>query len=170
MAFWQSQQLLYPGPIAAFMEADGANDLIPLFGDFVTPASMANGDIVEMVALPANYVPVELLIDTEALGAATTQADVGLLSGNAGALLDVAGAARTCGNEAFAAGTFSAATRLRPTKKDFGLIAPAVADPTTTPQTTGDRSFGFKFTTLTTYVAGAKVRFTLLCRPKINGV
>ena len=170
MALFQAVQCKYPGPIQALLNADGANDLVPIVGDFTTVAGMLSGDIVEMVGLPANYVPVDLIIYSESLAAVVTL-DIGLMSGNFGALLDIAGAARTCANEAAAAANYAVAGRFVPVKKDFGLIAPYAGDPTTVPVTTGDRGIGFKIVgTLTTLVVGAKIRVTLLCRPKVEGV
>lgn len=172
MAMWQAQQLLYPGPIAAFMEANGANDLIPLFGDFVVPAGLAVGDIVEMVCLPGNYVPVDLVAAFEAVGTTCT-VDIGTMSGNCGALLNTDGStARTMANEFNAAADVHLPIIVRPNKKDYALLAPLAPDPTTTPiMTTGDRGVGFKVLAgLAGLVTGAKVRFTLTCRPKIAGV
>ena len=171
MAFFQAVQCKYPGPIPALMNSDGANDVVAIVGDFTTVTGMVSGDIVEMVGLPANYVPVDLVIASEAL-AATITLDVGVLSGNFGALLDIAGSARTCGTEALAAQSFATAGVFRPNKPQFGLLAPTAGDPTTTPvATTGDRGIGLKITgTLTTLTVGAKVRFTLLARPKVEGV
>ena len=69
---------------------------------------------------------------------------------------------RTCSNEAIAgATTAQAGGVVRPTKKDFGLIAPS----------TSDRGIGFKVATAAdVVVAGAKWRLVVLARPALNGV
>lgn len=170
MAFFQAAQCKYPGPVQALINSDGANDVVAIVGDFTTVTGMVTGDIVEMVGLPANYVPVDLIIANESL-ASTITIDVGVLSGNFGALLDIAGSARTCGTEAASAVSAATAGVIRPTKQQFALLAPYAGDPTTNPVTTGDRGIGFKITgTLTSLVVGAKIRFTLLARPKVEGV
>lgn len=171
MALWQAKQMLYPGPIQAIMSSDGANDPICIPGDFVIVAGMVGNDIIEMCPIPANYVPVDAQIYNEALGATATS-DVGVMSGNAGALLAIDGvSARTCGNEFGTGIALGAAGVQRPTKKDFGLIAPFAPDMTTTPNvTSGDRGVGIKITTFTTPTVGAKVRMNLWCRPKLEGV
>lgn len=169
MALWQATQCLYPGPIPMLLNADGANDLVPMFGDFVVPAALAVNDVVEMVGIPPGYVPVDLIAAFEAIGSTAT-VDIGLITGNYGALLDVAGAARVCTNEAIAAANVATPGIVRPTKKDFCLIAPITGDPNTTPRTTGERGVGFKVLAgLVGLVTGAKVRFTIYVRPMIAG-
>ena len=175
MALWQASQLLYPGPIAAFHDVSFASTTAVLFGDFVVPAALAVGDLVEMVCLPTNYVPVDLVAAFEAVGTTAT-VDIGMLSGNCGALLDATLAARLmAGNEFIAAANVAAPGIVRPTKKDYALLAPVAPDASLTPpnvvQITGDRGVGFKVLAgLAGLVTGAKVRFTLTARPRINGV
>ena len=170
MALYQAVQCKYPGPIQAIVSADGANDIIPLFGDFVVPAALAALDVIEFTAIPAGYVPVDFILATEAIGTTATL-DIGVLTGNYGALLDVAGAARVCGNEGAAAAAGAAAGILRMTKKDLALLAMTLGDPTTVPITTGDRGFGIKVLAgFAGVVAGAKMRMTILVRPRVEGV
>ncbi len=134
---------------------------IALVGDFVVPAGLAADDVVEMVNLPAGYVPVDAVAaveDSDSDGTPAITLDLGLISGAAGA----ADNTRTCGSEAFAASTAAQAGGIaRPTKKDWALIAP----------TTADRGIGFKVATAAdVLVVGAKWRLTVLARPALNGV
>lgn len=139
--------------------ADRATDLVPIFGDFTIPASgFASADVVEMAGLPAGYVPVDVIIDHEDCGGTIT-GDVGVLTGEYGKAVDANGAARDCGAEFISAGDFGSAGVKRMNAAGGGRIAPV--DYT--------RGVGFKFTTVTTPTAGAKIRFTLLCRPAIEG-
>lgn len=170
MALWQANQCKYPGPIAALGNADTATELVTLFGDFVVPAGLAANDVIEFTGIPAGYVPVDFLLAFDAWATTTATMDVGVITGNYGALLDVAGSARVCGNEGAAAASGLAAGILRLVKKDLALLAPTLGDPTTTPVTTGDRGFGVKIASIGTVVAGANMRMTLFCRPRIAGV
>lgn len=160
MALFKADQVTGRNPL---LNADGANDLVPLFGDFTVPAGLAAGDVVEMVGLPAGYVPVDLLIDNDALGATFT-ANVGFLTGNYNA-----GGARTCGAE-FNAGVNLATTGVkRPTAANATRIAPTKQS-SHLDQVSGDRGIGFTVLAgLAGLVVGSKVRFTLLYRPQIEG-
>lgn len=170
MALWQAKQCTYPGPIQALMNADGANDLVALVGDFVVPAGLAALDVIEFTGIPAGYIPVDFILATEAIGSTATL-DIGVLTGNYGALLDVAGSARVCGNEGAAAAAGATAGIVRMSKKDLALVAPYLGDPTTTPITTGDRGFGVKVLAgFAGVVTGAKMRMTLTVRPRVEGV
>ena len=170
MALWQAVQCKYPGPIQALMNSDGANDVLSIVGDFVVPAGLAALDVIEFTGIPSGYVPVDYILAMEAIGTTATL-DVGVLTGNFGALLDIAGAARTCGNEGAATVTATAAAIARMTKKDLAMLAMTLGDPTTTPITTGDRGFGVKVLAgFAGVVAGAKMRMTLVVRPRTEGV
>lgn len=166
MAFFQATQVVAPAQQP--MSADGANDLVPVFGDFVIPAGFASNDIVEMACLPAGYVLVDTIILNESLGTTMTS-NVGVLSGNYGALLDIAGNARTCDATINSAKAFQTAGVVRMDVSGAAFLAPTDGDPTTTPRTTGDRGIGFKVTTVATPSVGARIRLTALVRPKING-
>jgi len=168
MAFFQSTQTKYPGPIQAPINADGANDIVPIVGDFTLPAGMASGDIVEMCVLPAGYVPVDVIVTTEALGTTMTT-DCGILSGDAGKLLDNLGAARTQGAEFFTAQPLQTAGVYRTNLYAGATLAPTLGDLSTSPFANGDRGIGLKFTTVGTPTTGKKVRMTLLARPRIEG-
>lgn len=157
MALFQSVQ------IEAGMPAINANGFEPitLVGDFVVPAGLAAADVVELVVLPANYVPVDAILATDDMdsnGTPTITLDLGVLSGTAGDDDD----ARTCGNEAFAASTVGQAGGVaRPTKAAFAQLAPS----------TSDRGIGIKLAAgAATLVTGADVRLTVLARPALNGV
>jgi hypothetical protein len=157
MALRQATQITQQLPA---MSACGTED-ITLMGDFTVPAGLALNDVVEMVILPAGYVPVDAsayVEDTDSNGAPAMTLDLGVLSGVGGAVDN----ARTCGNEAIAAATAAQTGGvIRPTKKDFGLIAP----------TTGDRGIGFKIAAAAaTLTVGAKWRLNVTARAARNGV
>lgn len=171
MALYQATQCKYPGPIQALLNADGANDVVAIVGDFTLPAGLVSGDIVEMVGIPAGYVPVDVIAASEGLGTTMT-ADVGILSGNYGALLGLDGSsARTCGAEFMTGKAFQTAGIYRMDVYGGAQIAPTLGDMSTTPvPTTGDRGVGVKFTTVSAPTTGKKMRVTLLARPRIEGV
>ena len=156
MALKQSTQVAQKQPV---ISADGFEP-IAIVGDFTVPATLPQNDVIEMVILPAGYVPVDAILATDELDSGTPAItlDMGLISGDAGKADD----ARTCGSEAFAASTVGQAGGIaRPTKKDFSHIAP----------TSADRGYGLKVAAAAgTLVAGAKIRLTLLARPAIHGV
>lgn len=155
MAFYQSKQIVNNEPLVS---GDGATEVISIIGDFTTVTGMVTGEIVEMVGLPAGYVPVDVIVAYDASAAAAWTADCGVLSGNYGST-----ATRTQGNEAFAANTTGqgAAGLVRAVKPNLALLAPAE----------NDRGIGLKIVgTLTTLVVGTNIRMTLLARPARNGV
>jgi len=155
MAFFQAKQIVNNEPLVS---VDGATEVIEIFGDFVTVTGMASGDIVEMVGLPAGYVPVDVVAVFDASAGAAFTTDCGVLSGNYGST-----ATRTQGNEAFAASTAGqgAAGIARAAKADIFLVAPAE----------NDRGIGLKIVgTLTTLVVGTNIRVKLLARAARNGV
>lgn len=155
MAFYQSAQIVNNEPLVS---SDGASEVIAIVGDFTTVTGMATGEIVEMVGLPAGYVPVDVIVAYDASAATAWTADCGVLSGNYGST-----ATRTQGNEAFAANTTGqgAAGLVRAVKPNLAQLAPA----------DNDRGIGLKIVgTLTTLVVGTNIRMTLLARPARNGV
>lgn len=143
-----------------------ATDIIYIMGDFVVPAGFATNDVVEMGPLPAGYVPIDLIIDNDALGATVT-ANFGLLTGAFDTGTHGAATTRTCGTEFATAQALqtvgikrasnTGATRIAPTNTVGGLVAQ-------------DRSFGFVATAVTTPTVGSTVRVTLLARPQSDGV
>jgi hypothetical protein len=157
MALKQSTQVTNKEPAPSSI----GNEPVHLVGDFTVPAGLALNDVIEMVNLPAGYVPTDAVAyieDTDSNGAPTMTLDLGLIDGVAGAVDN----ARVCSNEAFAASNVAQAGGVaRPTKKDFGLIAPAATD----------RGMGFKVAAAAaTLVVGAKWRLTVWARPAQRGV
>lgn len=155
MAFYQATQVVNKDPVPS---ADGATDLITVVGDFTTVAGMVTGEIIEMCALPAGYVPVDLSVAYDASAAAAWTADAGVLSGAYGST-----ATRTMGTEAMAANSTGqgAAGLVRAVKPNIVQLAP----------TDADRGIGLKIVgTLTTLVVGTNIRMNLLCRPARNSV
>lgn len=163
MALFKSKQIAAKAPIPT---ADRAVEVIPIFGDFDVPAGFASGDVVEMCPLPAGYVPVDLIVDNAAMGTTVTS-DVGIVTGLYDAALNLAGAARACGAEFMAAQDFQTAGIKRMAAAGGGRVAPAY-DAGNGVQY--NRSVGFVASTVSVPTVGATVRFTLLCRPAVNGV
>lgn len=150
MALFKATQVVNKQQV---MTADRASDAIVIFGDFAIPSGFATNDVVEMVPLPAGYVPVDIIMDNAALGTTMT-CDVGLLSGN----YDDTGS-RTCGAQFLAAQAGQTAGIKRMAVAGGGRVAPA----------TNTRGIGFAFTSVSTPIVGAVVRLTLVCRPAVEG-
>jgi hypothetical protein len=151
MATLLSKQITDKVPVPS---ANAATDVIPLVGDYTLTAAAATGDELEMVVLPAGYVVVDVIVDTEDCGTAVT-ADVGIMSGTPGTT-----GTRTCGAEFMSAKALGTAGIYRMDVSGGGRVAP----------TTADRGIGFALTTVTTPTAGAKIRMTVLARPQSEGV
>jgi hypothetical protein len=137
-----------------FPSANSATDIVPIVGDYTIKTGDAAGDVIEMCALPAGYVPVDHLIDNESL-AATSVGNVGIMTG---AYADPA--VRTVAATFNSAANFATAGIKRPDVAGSGRVAPA----------TTDRGVGIVLTSLTTPVVGAKIRMTLFVRPQSEGV
>lgn len=156
MAFYQAAEIVNNAPV---LSADGATDTITVSGNFTTVAGMVTGEIIEMAALPAGYVPVDVAVAIDASAGTAFTTDCGVLTGDYGTKPAVA---RTMGNEAFAANTAGqgAAGLVRAVKPGILQLVP----------TDNDRGVGLKIVgTLTTLVVGTNIRLNLLCRPAING-
>lgn len=136
------------------MTADRASDPIVIFGDYVMTGAEASGDEIEMVPLPAGYVPVDVIVDHDAL-AGTATSGVGFLTGD----FDAPGT-RACGSELMAAQALQTAGIKRMAVTGSGRLAP----------TTNTRGIGIALTTVATPTVGARVRLTLICRPQVEGV
>ena len=153
MALFKSVQAagaaFYPIP-----SSNNATDLIASVADFTTVAGMTNNDVIEMAALPAGYVVVDIIIDTESLAGTAFTADVGLMSGAWGA-----GGARTVANQFMTGKAFGTAGIYRADVAGFSRVAP----------TTGDRAIGIRGTTVTALVADRKIRMTAILRPQAEG-
>lgn len=134
--------------------SNGATEIIRSVGDYTIKTGDAAGDVVEMCALPAGYVPVDTIIDNASL-ATTSVGNVGILSGNYNET-----GARTCGAQFNSAANFATAGIKRMDVAGAGRIAP----------TTNDRSVGFVLTSLTTPVVGGTVRMTVMLRAQSEGV
>jgi hypothetical protein len=152
MAFFQAKQIRDQVPVPS---ANAATDVIPLVGDFTIPTGFATNDVVEMVILPAGYVPVDVIVDHASAGTTVTS-NAGLLSGVGGTV----DAARTCGAEFMSAQAFQTAGIKRMAAAGGGRIAP----------TTGDRGIGFVSTSVSSPTVGAAIRMTVLARPQSEGV
>jgi hypothetical protein len=156
MTFRQSTQAALNPPIP---NTDSATELLVTFGDFVVPAGLAVGDIIEMCPLPANMVPVAVIVDFPDLDTGTgITFDAGIISGN----WQDAGAGRTMGSEFFLADTTARTGGIaRATKIGSTLVAP----------TTNDRSIGLKMSAAvgTALNSGGTIRLTLEARPMIEG-
>lgn len=151
MAILKSTQVTNRQPIP---NAVNATDLIPIVGDYVTTGNEASGDIIEMVPLPAGYVPVDVILDAEDCGTTATT-DCGVMSG-----AYLSSGARTCGAEFMSAKALGTAGVYRMDAVGSSRVAPA----------TSDRSIGLKLSTVSSPATGAKLRMTVLCRPQIEGV
>jgi hypothetical protein len=155
MALFKSVQAagasFYPIP-----SADGATELIASVADFVTVAGMATNDVIEMAALPAGYVVVDIIIDTESLAGTAFTADVGIMSGAWGA-----GGTRTVAAQFMTGKAFGTAGVYRADVAGFSRVAP----------TTGDRSIGILGSTITApTTSGARsIRMTAILRPQVEG-
>lgn len=160
MALLKSVQVAGFTPL---LNADGANDLVPMFGDFTVPAGLAVNDVVEMTGFPAGYVPVDLIVDHEDFGTTFT-ADFGLVSGNYGS----SDQSRTCGNEFLTAADLAAGPGLkRAANSGASRIAP-VKGSSHVQQVSGDRGIGFVVKSAAGLTVGAKIRVTVLYRPQID--
>lgn len=151
MALFKATQVTNKVPVPS---ASSATELIYVVGDFTIPTGFASNDVVEMGALPAGYVPVDLIVDNAA-GGTTVTSDFGILSGNYGD-----GGTRTCGAQFASAQALQTAGIKRMAAAGGGRLAP----------TTNDRGWGFVATTVSVPTVGAAVRATLICRPQSEGV
>jgi hypothetical protein len=146
MANFKSKQVAFG---LAAVSALSAAALVPVTGEYVTKAGDAIGDIVEMGAIPAGCIPVDVIVDNGALGASATL-DVGILSGTY-----ADNGVRTMGQEFIIAGAAATAGVLRRTRN-----VNAVAVETT------DKGWGIKFLGANP-AAGQTIRATLVVRPAI---
>lgn len=132
-----------------------------MVGEFVTVAGLTANDVIEMVAIPAGTVPIDVTIACEDLDTGGTPAivlDVGVLSGNYGAN----DAARTCGAE-FINDTIIGQTG--------GMASANVAAGLLLTPTLNDRSIGIKVqTSASVLAAGRKIRVVALCAPAPVGI
>lgn len=115
-----------------------------------TGAGSAVGDIIEIGSLPPNCRVVEMAIDNDAVVGATFGCDVGLMSGEPGALFNSDGVTpRTCGAEYFSAQALSVVAAPGTLVSQMTLSSGFRVTPTGK-----ERSIGMKITTRTTPAAG----------------
>lgn len=149
MANFKSKQVAARMPSLSALDAA---TLTPVIAEYVTKAGDAIGDIVEMAAIPAGSVPVDVIVDNGVLGAGATL-DVGILSGD----YQDAGV-RTMGNEFIAAGAAATAGVLRRNK-----VVSAI------PVQLTSKSVGIKFLGANP-AAGQTIRLVLLVAPTPGGL
>ena len=158
MALYQSKQVKAGVPALSPTEASCP---VAVVGEFVTVAGLTSNDVIEMVAIPAGTVPIDVSIACEDLDTSGTPAivlDVGVLSGNYGAN----DAARTCGSD-FINDTIIGQTG--------GMASANVAAGLLLTPTLNDRSIGIKVQTAAAILAtGKKIRVVALCAPAPVGI
>jgi hypothetical protein len=126
-----------------------SNAAIVVVGEYVTKAGDVINDIVEMVGLPRDCVPVDVIVDNGALGASATL-DVGILSGEYG---DAVAGRTMPATDFVAAGAAATAGVIRRNRSASGLVVQNV-----------DRSVGIRFLGANP-AAGQTIRLTLICAP-----
>jgi len=134
---------------------EGAGKVFAVRGEYDLAAALILDDVIEMVKLPADCVPVDAILDTDDLDTNATPLitlDAGIMSGTPGD----ANIARTVGTELFAASTVGQAGGVvRPSAVTAFRVAPASAD----------RSVGILVKAApATGAATGKIGFTLLYR------
>lgn len=150
MALKKSLQATQGLPIPT---VDRATDAVPIFADYTFDGTEATNDVIEMVPLPAGYVPVDGYADAEDAGTTVT-ANCGLLSGEYGS----SDGARTCGAQFMSGKALGTAGVYRFDVVGFSRVAPS----------TTNRSIGFALSSVSAPTAGAKLRLTVWCRPAIE--
>lgn len=149
MANFQSKQVAMRRPA---LSALNGSSLVAVVAEYVTKTGDAINDIVEMGAIPAGCVPVDIVVHNGALGASATL-DAGILSGSYGD-----SGTRTMGNEFFAAQAAATAGLIRGNKTLGGVATD-----------TADKSWGIKFLGANP-ATGQTIRATLYCAPAPQGV
>lgn len=146
MANLKSKQVAFGLAAASALMASG---VVPITGEYTVKASDGIGDIVEMGALPANCIVVDVIVDNGALGANATL-DVGILAGEY-----AAAGVRAMGTEFAEAAAAATAGVIRRNKAV--TAAPAA----------NDRGWGIKFLGADP-AAGQVIRATMLVRSAIS--
>jgi hypothetical protein len=151
MALFQSKQVASKLPLT---ESDGAGDAVEYLGEFITTSALANGDVIELVGVPAYHVPVNVQLLTDQVdsnGSPTMTVDWGYISGTFGD--GTPAVARTCGTEFASAST----TPIRAA----GYISTAATNTALgrSVATTAARGIGIKVAAaIATLVVGARIR------------
>lgn len=114
MALKQSKQIVagYQCPTP-----DDSSDTVAITGEYITVATDAIGDIVEMGGVPDGCIVTDVVVDNGALGASSTL-DCGILSGEYAKKDN----ARTMGNEFFAASASVTAGVIRRSKNVNAVV------------------------------------------------
>lgn len=138
-------------------EPTGGVSPIVVVGEYITGATLPVNSVIEMGGIPADTVPVDVIIvgqDCDSNGTPLISFDAGVLSGLYGKNDD----ARTIGAE-FASGSNILRTG--------GVLQNAVATGLLLAPSNVDRGFGIKITAAAaTLVVGAKIRMAVTCMPK----
>lgn len=156
MALFQSKQVAANRAVPTSRDGVGA---IAITAEFVVPAGLAANDIIEMFALPAGHVPIDLIVNLPDMDSGTgITLDAGLISGRFG---DPVLGSRACGNEFFAASTAGQAGGLARAAKSLAGIVPDSAA----------RGWGLKVAAAATgLTTGGTIRATLLAVPATDRV
>lgn len=142
------------------LTADGAEPVI-LTGTLTLTAALVVNDLLEMVILPAGYVPVDVVVATEDLDSNGAPAVVLKAGVMAGTPRDTTLGNRTTGAEIFTGKTIGQTGGVqRADVADIFLLAPS----------TSDRSLGIQVTTApATSSTTAKIRMIVTARPQLHG-
>jgi hypothetical protein len=163
MTLRSSVQVANRAPAKAPRDSNGT---ITLISEFTTVAGQfAQGDIIEMCALPAETIPVRALLVCDQIdsnGTPTGKLDIGIMSGSYLASTNSDGTARTCGTEFASADT---------TCRAGGVASVQGKTAMQLTPTNVDRSIGIVVNTaMATLVAGAKIRLIVECAPRPLGM
>jgi hypothetical protein len=149
MANFKSKQVAQRTPALSALDASA---LVAVTAEYVTKSGDAIGDIVEMGAVPAGCIVVDVIVDNGALGT-DAALDVGILSGNYGDA-----GVRTMGAEFINNGAAVTAGVLR---RNLNANAVAVSD--------SDKSWGIKFEGANP-ATGQTIRATVMMKPAPIGI
>lgn len=157
MALFKSKQIVAGRPAPTAFEAACP---VVVVGEFVTVAGLTAADVIEMVAFPANTVPVDVTVVTEDLdtgGSPAITFDVGLLSGEFGAT-----GTRTCGAEFLSDSNIGQAGGMARANVPAGFLLG---------HSNGDRSLGIKIeAAAATLATGKKIRMIATFAPVPYGI
>ena len=156
MALFKSKQVAAGRPAVSAMDAASP---IVVVGEYLTAAGLTAADVIEMVAFPANTVPVDVTVVCEDLdtgGAPAITFDVGLLSGSFGDT-----GVRTCGAEFLSDTNIGQAGGMARANVPAGLLLAHDAS---------DRSIGIKIeAAAATLATGKKIRVIATFAPAPYG-
>ena len=155
---WQSKQVQAG---AQALNIDAAGDVDVVLASFTVPTGLANGDVIELGAIPAYAQVIDFKIVTQALdsnGTPTVVFNAGFLSGTYGAQDNT----RTCGADFINASTVGQHGGIQIENVTTGLLAiPSVSD----------RGFGITLTTgAATLAVGANLRAMVKIAPTVYDI